>query len=157
MPIRLYKDSLAFRLLRMHGYRVSPRKESINQSSSHAYYTLSLFVPFVFFNDFFNHLYVCGLLSTGRFCWFLQHADITSFIEENYNSLLSTLLNVYRATEVTFLGENELEEARSFSRTLLERGITMKTAKDSVVTFNIQREVIYHMIQDHVIDHHKQT
>ncbi|XXG70515.1 hypothetical protein AAC387_Pa06g3263 [Persea americana] len=101
VPIRLYKDSLAFRLLRMHGYRVSPR----------------------------------------RFCWFLQHEDITSYIEENYNCLLSTLLNVYRATEVTFLGENELEEARSFSRTLLERGITMKTAEDSVVTFNIQREI----------------
>eukprot|EP00268_Persea_americana_P018884 TRINITY_DN19690_c1_g1_i7.p2 TRINITY_DN19690_c1_g1~~TRINITY_DN19690_c1_g1_i7.p2 ORF type:complete len:230 (-),score=36.78 TRINITY_DN19690_c1_g1_i7:1175-1864(-) len=80
-------------------------------------------------------------VSPRRFCWFLQHEDITSYIEENYNCLLSTLLNVYRATEVTFLGENELEEARSFSRTLLERGITMKTAEDSVVTFNIQREI----------------
>lgn len=102
-------------------------------------------------------MYVVCLLYAGRLCWFLQHEDIASYMEQNYDSLLSTLLNVYRATEVTFLGENELEEARSFSRTLLERGLTMKTAKDSVVTFNIQREVIYHMIQDHVIDHHKQT
>ncbi|XXG70517.1 hypothetical protein AAC387_Pa06g3264 [Persea americana] len=101
VPLRLYKDSLAFRLLRMNGYRVSPR----------------------------------------RLCWFLQHEDIKSYMEQNYDSLLSTLLNVYRATEVIFSGENELEEARSFSRTLLERGLNIKNANDSVVKFNIQREI----------------
>lgn len=78
-------------------------------------------------------------------------------MEENYDCLLSTLLNVYRATEVMFLGEDELEEARSFSKTLLQRGLTMKNAKDSVVTFNLQREVISHMIQDHATHNYKQS
>ena len=98
--------------------------------------------------SFTNCMYVVCLLSAGRLCWFLQHEDIKSYMEQNYDSLLSTLLNVYRATEVIFSGENELEEARSFSRTLLERGLNIKNANDGVVKFNIQREVTYHAIEE---------
>ncbi|XP_058073232.1 (E,E)-geranyllinalool synthase-like [Magnolia sinica] len=101
VPLQMYKDSLAFRLLRMHGYRVSPR----------------------------------------RFCWFLQHKSIVSHMEENCECFLSVMLNIHRATDVMFVGENELEEVRTFSRRLLENGMSMKNTKDTVVMFNIQREI----------------
>ena len=35
------------------------------------------------------------------------------------------LFNVYRATDLAFLGEVELQEARTFSRNLLEKSISM--------------------------------
>ncbi|XP_022715921.1 (E,E)-geranyllinalool synthase-like [Durio zibethinus] len=85
VAIQLHKDSLAFRLLRMHGYSVSP----------------------------------C------HFCWFLNNQEVRAHIEENYEYLSSTMLNVYRATDLTFPGEYELEEARSFSRKVLEK-VTLK-------------------------------
>ncbi|XP_021832337.1 (E,E)-geranyllinalool synthase-like [Prunus avium] len=86
LPLQLYKHSLAFRLLRLHGYRVSPRK----------------------------------------FCRFLEDEDIVTYIEEHHELFLSAMYNVYRATDVTFTRENQLEDARAFSRRILEK----ETKKD---------------------------
>nr|DAD22990.1 TPA_asm: hypothetical protein HUJ06_024453 [Nelumbo nucifera] len=72
LPIQIYKDSLVFRLLRMHGYMLLP----------------------------------------GRLCWFLNREDVLVHIEENYEYFLDAMFNVYKATDVMFLGENELEEPR---------------------------------------------
>ncbi|MBA0836701.1 hypothetical protein Goarm_008896, partial [Gossypium armourianum] len=83
--IQLHKDSLAFRLLRMHGYSISPR----------------------------------------HFCWFLNNQEVRAQIEENQGYFTISMLNVYRATDLMFPGENEVEEARSFSRKVLEK-ITLK-------------------------------
>ncbi|PQM39115.1 S-linalool synthase [Prunus yedoensis var. nudiflora] len=91
MPLQLYKHSLAFRLLRLHGYRVSPRK----------------------------------------FCRFLEDEDIVTYIEEHHELFLSAMYNVYRATDVTFTGENQLEDARAFSRRILEKE-TMKDCTNLV-------------------------
>ncbi|XVF04181.1 hypothetical protein REPUB_Repub05bG0059900 [Reevesia pubescens] len=81
VAIQLHKDSLAFRLLRMHGYSVLP----------------------------------C------HFCWFLNNQEVRAHIEDNYEYFSSTMLNVYRATDLKFPGEYELEEARLFSRKVLEK------------------------------------
>ncbi|TQD81442.1 hypothetical protein C1H46_033027 [Malus baccata] len=91
MPLQLYKDSLAFRLLRLHGYTVSPRK----------------------------------------FCWFLHDEDIMVYIEEHHEIFLSAMYNVYRATDVTFRGESDLEDVKEFSKRILEKE-TLKDSKNLV-------------------------
>ncbi|KAJ4825220.1 hypothetical protein Tsubulata_047996 [Turnera subulata] len=87
---QLYKDSMAFWLLRMHGYNVSP----------------------------------------GHFCWFLNDEGMLQCIEENHEYFSSVMLNVYRATDLMFPGENELEEARSFSKKSLQQTVLSAETKD---------------------------
>ncbi|CAA0817905.1 (E-E)-geranyllinalool synthase, partial [Striga hermonthica] len=77
---KLFKDALAFRLLRMQGYSVNP----------------------------------------GSFCWFLHEPEIMACIEQNSERFTSAMYNVYRATDLQFSGEAEMEEARIFARKLLE-------------------------------------
>ncbi|XP_040369540.1 S-linalool synthase [Rosa chinensis] len=84
LPLELYRDSLAFRLLRLHGYTVSPWK----------------------------------------FCWFLQDEDILVHIEEHHETFLSAMYNVFRASDLTFAGESQLEDARLFSTRILEKETT---------------------------------
>ncbi|XP_058202805.1 (E,E)-geranyllinalool synthase-like [Rhododendron vialii] len=84
-PAKLYKDSLAFRLLRMHGYDIT----------------------------------------SWSFCWFVYDEDILAHIERNSGYFMSALLNIYRATDLMFSGENELKEARSFARKLLEKNMSV--------------------------------
>ncbi|XP_050230103.1 (E,E)-geranyllinalool synthase-like [Mercurialis annua] len=87
---KLYKDSLAFRLLRMHGYNVSPRT------------------------------------SYWIFCWFLHDEGIKDHIQKNCEFFSSVMLNVHKATDLMFPGEYEVEEAKLFSRNLLEKSIPME-------------------------------
>ncbi|KAK6917508.1 Terpene synthase, N-terminal domain [Dillenia turbinata] len=102
VPSLIYKEALAFRLLRMNGYHISSR----------------------------------------RFCWFLQDKDIVMHIERSCIDFLSTMYCVYRATDIIFSGEDELEKARSFSRKILERAISLGTGLDNVVVFpNCQRMI----------------
>ncbi|XP_059660819.1 (E,E)-geranyllinalool synthase-like [Cornus florida] len=101
VPAKIYKDALAFRLLRMQGYNVTP----------------------------------------WTFCWFLLHADVVAHIEENFEVFTSAMYNVYRATDLMFSGEYEHEEARSFSRKLLEKSrSTLGNINDNIVMLpNFQR------------------
>ena len=65
-------------------------------------------------------------------------------IQNNCQRLSSVLLNVYRAIDLMFPGEYELEEARSFSRNLLEKSISLRHQDDNLVVFpNFQRMVIH--------------
>ncbi|XAR66502.1 Alpha-farnesene synthase [Bertholletia excelsa] len=97
---KIYKDSLAFRLLRMHGYNVTSRS----------------------------------------FCWFLYHEEIVAHMERNYEYFTSVLYNVYRATDLMFSGEGELEEARLFSRKLLEKSLKLTNINDNMIMFaNFQK------------------
>ncbi|XP_058073237.1 (E,E)-geranyllinalool synthase-like isoform X1 [Magnolia sinica] len=105
-PQQMIKDSLSFRILRMNGYRVSPR----------------------------------------RFCWFLQHEDIKKQIEENCEYFSTAMLNVHRATDLMFIGENELEDARAFSRKLLEKEMAMRNAKNSVAMSNFHKEIEHELM-----------
>ncbi|KAG5516851.1 hypothetical protein RHGRI_037549 [Rhododendron griersonianum] len=99
-PAKIYKDSLAFRLLQMHGYNVTPRS----------------------------------------FCWFLYDEDIRVHVERNFEYVIGALYNVYRATELMFSREYEAEEARLFSKKLLEKSLKLKSVKDDP---NFQRVVRY--------------
>lgn len=66
-------------------------------------------------------------------------------IRENSQHLSSVLLNVYRATDLMFSGEYEVEEARSFSRNLLDKSKSLRHIDDHVVVFpNFQRMVIHY-------------
>ncbi|XVE51285.1 hypothetical protein DITRI_Ditri02bG0027700 [Diplodiscus trichospermus] len=101
---QLHKDPLAFRLLRMHGYDISP----------------------------------------WSFCWFLNNREVLDQIEKNHKFFSSSMLNVYRATDLMFPGEYELGEARSFSRKVLEKVLADQgTADDGqfMNSFNLQRMI----------------
>ncbi|CAA0817906.1 (E-E)-geranyllinalool synthase [Striga hermonthica] len=80
MVQKLFKDALAFRLLRMQGYSVTP----------------------------------------GSFCWFLHEPEIMARIEHNSERFTCAMYNVYRATDLQFPREAEMEEARIIARKLLE-------------------------------------
>ncbi|KAL6287533.1 hypothetical protein ACE6H2_011923 [Prunus campanulata] len=62
---------------------------------------------------------------------FLEDEDIVAYIEEHQELFLTAMYNVYRATDVTFTGENQLEDARAFSRRILEKE-TMKDCMNLV-------------------------
>lgn len=55
------------------------------------------------------------------FCWFLHRDEVRTQIEKDYEHFSSALLHVYRASNLAFCEEYELEEARTFSRKLLEK------------------------------------
>ncbi|KAK7362896.1 hypothetical protein VNO77_05021 [Canavalia gladiata] len=88
VAVQLHKDSLAFQLLRMHGYSVSP--------------TLS-------------------------FGWFLDDEEMRAEVEKEPEFFSTTMLYMYRATNLMFCGEYEVEEAKSFSRNLLEKCLVAKS------------------------------
>nr|AAD19840.1 linalool synthase 2 [Clarkia breweri] len=105
----LYKDSLAFWLLRINGHSVSP----------------------------------------SMFCWFLHNNEIRHHIEANYMYFDNVLLNVYRATNLMFLGEAEAEEARSFSIKYLNK-ITQQKVQTPITTnihisSSLQRMIEYEL------------
>ncbi|KAI8567581.1 hypothetical protein RHMOL_Rhmol02G0133000 [Rhododendron molle] len=101
-PAKLYKDSLAFRLLRMHGYDITP----------------------------------------WSFCWFVHDEDILAHIERNSGYFMSAMLNIYRATDLMFSGENELKEARSFARKLLEKNMRRRCEEDGLLEMPSFHEVV---------------
>lgn len=133
---QLQKDSLAFRLLRMHGYNISPCKflAFFNQISCNR-------------RDFFSKSKSMVFhMRAGSLCWFLNDDEIVERIEKNQEFFSSVMLNVYRATDVMFSGEYELEEARSFSRKVLEKVVSKGTGSDNDVftkSSNFQRMVSY--------------
>ncbi|PHT64501.1 hypothetical protein T459_31655 [Capsicum annuum] len=79
LPEKLFKDSLAFRLLRLQGYKINE----------------------------------------GIFCWFVHEPQIMEYIEKNQDFFAYVMYNVYRATDLMFNGESDIEKARSFSRNFL--------------------------------------
>ncbi|KAA8515303.1 hypothetical protein F0562_018467 [Nyssa sinensis] len=104
VPAQIYKDSLAFRLLRMHGYNVTP----------------------------------------WSFCWFLNREKILDHMEKNSEYFASSMYNVYRATDLMFSGEFELEKARSFSRKLIEKTMRQRRTDNNHVMFPDFHRVIEH-------------
>ncbi|KAK6793306.1 hypothetical protein RDI58_006759 [Solanum bulbocastanum] len=98
LPEKLLKDSLAFRLLRLQGYK-------INQ---------------------------------GCFCWFLQQPQIRDKMEKNKEHFTYVMYNVYRATDLMFNGESQIEEARFFARNFLVNN------NDNLSLFPALQKVIEH-------------
>ncbi|KAJ4849671.1 hypothetical protein Tsubulata_019869 [Turnera subulata] len=104
---QLYKDPMAFWLLRMYGYNVSP----------------------------------------GHFCWFLNEEDLLLCIENNHEYFSSVMLSVYRATDLMFPGENELEEARSFSKKSLQKTLSTRTQDQASSPFPNFHTLIEHELK----------
>ncbi|KAJ8767585.1 hypothetical protein K2173_018143 [Erythroxylum novogranatense] len=102
--LKLYKDSLAFYLLRLYGFRVSP----------------------------------------WTFCWLLQSKKVEEMIGNDHEHFSSVMLNVYRATDLMFPGEYELDAAMSFSKKLLEKTISGKPkGQDHVLYPNFHEALDY--------------
>lgn len=63
-------------------------------------------------------------------------------MEENYEDFLGAMYAVYRATHLTFLEEPGLENARTFSKKILQKGLQSKGLQDSPsVLSDHQKEV----------------
>ncbi|XP_027338125.1 (E,E)-geranyllinalool synthase-like [Abrus precatorius] len=60
-------------------------------------------------------------VSPLSFCWFLRHDEIRAQVEKDYEHFSSALLHVFRASNLMFCGEHELEEAKTFSKRLIEK------------------------------------
>ncbi|XP_028952801.2 S-linalool synthase-like [Malus domestica] len=84
---------------------------------------------------------------TRKFCWFLHDEDIIVYIEEHHEIFLSAMYNVYRATDVTFRGESDLEDVKEFSKRILEKE-TLKDSKNLVgpTSMNDLQDQIKHEI-----------
>ncbi|KAM7249588.1 hypothetical protein ACFE04_031366 [Oxalis oulophora] len=61
----------------------------------------------------------------GSFCWFLNYQEIRQHVENNPECFSSVMLDVFKATELMFPEEIELDEARSFSRNSLEKVLSI--------------------------------
>ncbi|XP_073154167.1 S-linalool synthase-like [Henckelia pumila] len=53
------------------------------------------------------------------FCWFLNDAKVMAQMQENPKQFVSAMHSVLRATDVSFPGESEMDDARDFARIIL--------------------------------------
>lgn len=97
------------------------------------------------YNRQYFHQFICLSFSfTDRFCWFLRNEDIRERIENNPEYFSMAMLNVYGATDLMFAGEDDLQEARSFSKKLLDKVVSVGTREQTDVTLpNLNRAVIH--------------
>nr|QEV81852.1 terpene synthase 13 [Prunella vulgaris] len=103
IPLKLYKDALTFRLLRMHGHYVDP----------------------------------------GSFCWFLHEPKTMSYMEDNCEQFMSAMYNVYRATDLSFPGESEMDQARNFASKLLQNSKSRHRDHNFLITKGLQNMIKY--------------
>ncbi|GKV50979.1 hypothetical protein SLEP1_g57657 [Rubroshorea leprosula] len=82
-----------------------------------------------------------GCLTERRFCWFSNDEKVGGHIEKNFEFFSSVMLNVHRATDLMFSREYELEEARSFSRKLLEKYASEGNGERSFLKTMIKHEL----------------
>ncbi|XP_047164411.1 (E,E)-geranyllinalool synthase [Vigna umbellata] len=106
---QLHKDSLAFHLLRMHGYNVSPS------------------------------------LSFG---WFLYDEEIRASIQKEQEHMSTTILSMYRASNLIFCGENEVEDFKSFTRDLLNKCLLTKNGEPNTILSQLQ-QMVQHELNTH--------
>jgi geranyllinalool synthase len=80
--------------------------------------------------------------SAARFCWFQCQVDTLDYMEQNSEHLTSVLYAIYRATDLRFMGEHEMDEAQSFSMKLLEKSVALKSRADDFVVFPSLHKVV---------------
>lgn len=86
-----------------------------------------LITPIIDYNYYwsnFNFNYVLCMRHAVRFCSLLNHGDIKVDIENNSEHFSSAMLHVFRASNLIFCGEYELDEARTFSRNILKKVVS---------------------------------
>nr|QIQ55998.1 putative terpene synthase 7 [Eremophila drummondii] len=100
-------------------------------------------------------------VNPGSFCWFLHEAEMVAHMEENSEQFVSTMYSVYRATDLSFPGEDELEQARNFAIKMLQRSVYTRN-RDHIlfISMELQNMIKYELKQpwiarlDH-LDHRK--
>ncbi|KAM7249737.1 hypothetical protein ACFE04_000044 [Oxalis oulophora] len=85
----------------------------------------------------------------GSFCWFLNYQEIRQHVENNPECFSSVMLDVFKATELMFPEEIELDEARSFSRNSLEKVLSI--GQYPSLTNMIEHEINFHGLHKWVI------
>ena len=60
------------------------------------------------------------------FRWFLDDEEIRTRVEKEPEHFSTTMLSMYRASNLIFCGENELEDVKSFTRDLLKKSLLTK-------------------------------
>ena len=68
-------------------------------------------------------------MHAGHVCWFLYDEKVKDLIENNFEYFSWAMLNVYRATDIMFSTEFELQEARKFSSKLIQKSILIGGAR----------------------------
>ncbi|KAG1347134.1 putative S-linalool synthase-like [Cocos nucifera] len=77
-----------------------------------------------------------------NFCWFMRDKQMLLHMEKNYQDFLEAMYAVYRATHLMFLGEPELENAKIFSKKILQKGLPGEDLKDSTSALSdLQKEI----------------
>lgn len=56
----------------------------------------------------------------------MNDQETRNHLERNIDSFLLVILSVYRATDLMFPGEHDLQEAREYTRNLLEKRRSIK-------------------------------
>lgn len=86
-------------------------------------------------------MFICSFptLHADKFCWFFNQADKAHYIEEHHEIFFSAMYSVYRAADVMFTGETQLEAARALSKRILHKKQTLKSSECSIFsTSNLQ-------------------
>ncbi|KAG8385580.1 hypothetical protein BUALT_Bualt03G0060000 [Buddleja alternifolia] len=71
--------------------------------------------------------------------------EVLAYMEENYEQFISAMYSVYRATDLRFPGENELEEARTFAIKLLEKSKTINRDHNILISKGLQNMIKYEL------------
>ncbi|XP_047964745.1 (E,E)-geranyllinalool synthase-like [Salvia hispanica] len=102
-PLKLFKDAMAFRLLRMHGHDVDPES----------------------------------------FCWFLHQPETMEYMEQNSQHFITAMYSVYRATDLAYPGEHQLDKARKFATKLLQNSKTRHRDYNLLISKGLQNMIKY--------------
>ncbi|XP_042471314.1 S-linalool synthase-like [Zingiber officinale] len=104
---QIYRDSLAFQLLRAYGYPVTPRK----------------------------------------LCWFMDDKEILTHIMENHNEFMGAMYGVYRAAQLMFPKEVDLQNAKQFSLKVLRKCFPDKDLQGNCKAFTDLQKQIAHELE----------
>ncbi|KAL1560201.1 geranyllinalool synthase [Salvia divinorum] len=102
-PLKLFKDAMAFRLLRMHGHDVNPES----------------------------------------FCWFVHQPETMAYMEQNSQHFITAMYSVYRATDLAYPGEHQLDEARKFAIKFLQNSKTRHRDYNLLISKGLQNIIKY--------------
>lgn len=78
----------------------------------------------------------------GSVCWFVRQPQMRAYIEKNQERFTCVMYNVYRATDLMFKGESEMEEVRSFARYFLERSMKLVNNEGSLLLLPTLQKVV---------------
>nr|AMT81306.1 linalool synthase [Lilium sp. BT-2016] len=110
--MQIYQESFIFRLLRLHGYRVSPRS--------------------------------C--------CWFLHNDEILAHMEGRYVHYLGSIYELYKASDLMFPEEDDLNKAKAFSAKLLHKSLSCHSSRVTYATLDNLHSEIEHDLKNPWLD-----